>query len=180
MNDASLASTETGHRPVLGSSPGIPTKLIMDGKIKQYKEWAYAFVRRLSDVRFLGQVIFGVLVLLVSWSGVKAIQTNYNLQKQISALQQQNAVQQLTNNNQKLQNEYYNTNQYLELSARQNFSLANPGEKEILVPKSVALAHTVNLPAAQQVSAGAPKQSAYQQHVQAWLDFFLHRQGSAS
>jgi cell division protein FtsB len=150
----------------------------MQDKIKYYKQWVFAFVHRLGDVRFLGQVIFGVLVLLVSWSGVKAIQTNYNLQKQISALQQQNTVQQLANNNQKLQNQYYDTNQYLELSARQNFSLANPGEKEILVPKNVALAHTVNIPTTQQTIAGAPKQAAYQQHIQAWLDFFLHRQGN--
>jgi len=151
----------------------------MHDKIKYYRQWAFAFAHRLSDVRFLGQVIFGVLVLLVSWSGVKAIQTNYNLQKQISALQQQNTVQQLANNNQKLQNGYYNTNQYLELSARQNFSLANPGEKEILVPKNVALAHTVNASTTQQANGAAPKQAAYQQHIQAWLDFFLHRQGTA-
>ena len=150
----------------------------MKDKSKHYKDWAFAFVRRLNDVHFLGQIIFGVLVLLVSWSGLKAIQTNYNLQKQISALQQQNAVQQLADNNLKLQNEYYNTDQYLELSARQNFSLARPGETEVLVPKNVALSHTVDVPSITGSAAGAPKQSAYQQHIQAWLDFFLHRQGT--
>lgn len=148
----------------------------MQEKIKHYKELAWFYIHRLNDMRFVGQVLFGVLVLLVSWSGVKAIQTNYNLQKQISALQQQNTVQQLANDNLKLQNQYYNTNQYLELSARQNFSLAAPGEKEILVPKSVALANTVNLPSPTSDSSASnlPKQHNFQ----AWLDFFLHRQGA--
>ncbi|HET9173891.1 MAG TPA: septum formation initiator family protein, partial [Candidatus Saccharimonadales bacterium] len=115
-------------------------------KLAHYQKIGTELVHRFSDIRFTGQVLFGVVVVLISWSGAKAVQSNYGLQKQISTLQQQNAVQQLANNNLKLQNEYYNTNQYLELSARQNFGLANPGETEILIPKSVALANTVAVP----------------------------------
>lgn len=150
----------------------------MNDKIKQYQEIAIEYARHLNDVRFLGQVLFGVLILLVSWSGVKAIQTNYNLQKQISALQQQNEVQKLANSNLKLQNQYFNTDQYLELTARQNFSLAAPGEKEVLVPKSVALANTVNVDAVAKKDEATGAQSAYQRNFQDWVDFFLHRQGT--
>ena len=114
-------------------------------KFKQSAETIYAYVNRLRDVRFAGQVLFVIVVLLVSWSGVKAINTNYSLQKQISTLQQQNAIQALENNNLKLQNQYYNSNQYLELSARQNFGLAAPGETELVVPQNVALSYTEHL-----------------------------------
>src|SRR4051812_21173169 len=110
------------------------------------KELALSYVQRLSDIRFAGQLGFVVIILLVSWSGVKTIQTNYELQKQISTLNQQNSVQKLTNSNQALQNEYYKSKQYLELAARQNFGLAMPGEKEVLVPQTVALSYTVDLP----------------------------------
>src|SRR5437667_142896 len=75
----------------------------------------YFYARQLRDVRVLGLVIFGGLVLLVSWSGIQVIQTNYDLQKQISKLQQQNQVQELENNNLQLTNQYFNTDQYLEL-----------------------------------------------------------------
>ena len=150
----------------------------MNDKIKHYQQIALEYAHNLNDIRFLGQVLFGVLILLVSWSGVKAIQTNYNLQKQISALQQQNDVQKLANDNLKLQNQYFNTNQYLELSARQNFSLAAPGEKEVLVPKTVALANTVNLGLAAKKDEAVSKQPAYQRNFQDWVDFFLHRQGT--
>jgi cell division protein FtsB len=137
------------------------------------------FLRRLNDPRFVGQLIFVVIVLLVSWSGVKSIQTNYGLQKQITALNQQNSLQQLQNDNLALQNQYYNSNQYLELSARQNFGLAAPGEKEVIVPASVAQAYTVNLPGTAAPDAGTKaKQPAYQRNFRSWVDFFLHRQNS--
>ena len=152
----------------------------MDDKLKNYQKIAEGYVKRLSDPRFLGQVVFGVIVLLISWSGIKTIQTNYNLQKQISTLQQQNAVQQLLNSNLKLENQYYNSNQYLELSARQNLNLAAPGEKEILVPKSVALAYTVNLNQTSPAKTKEDTRPAYQQNYQAWLQFFLHRQGASN
>lgn len=141
-------------------------------------EKLYAYAEQLRDVRVIGLLVFVGIVLLISWSGAKAIDTNYKLQKQISTLEQQNQVQQLTNKNLQLQNEYYNTPQYLELAARQSFGLAAKGETELLVPKNVALAHTVNLPDEDQKQAAQTKakQPAYQRHFQAWMDFFLHRQ----
>ena len=153
----------------------------MQDKIKHYLKQAEWFVRQLRDVKFAGQILFLIIVLLISWSGVKAIQSNYGLQKQISALHQQNQVQQLENNNLQLQNEYFNSNQYLELSARQNFGLAAPGETELLVPKNVALAHTVTLPSTNTtVDKPSDKQPTYQRNFEAWVNFFMHRQSTAN
>lgn len=148
----------------------------MQAKIKNFfKMFSWQMLR---DVRVLGLALFLVIVLLITWSGAKVIQSNYGLQRQISTLQQQNAVQELQNNNLKLQNEYFNTNQYLELSARQNFGLAAPGETELLVPSSVALNHLVNLPAVKPSTTSTPTsyQPAYQRNLQAWINFYLHRQ----
>ena len=145
-------------------------------EIWQEKQSNYA--ERLRDVRFVGLLVFLVIALLISWSGVKVINTNYGLQKQISQLSQENAVQQLANTNMQLQNQYYETPQYLDIAARQNFGLAAPGETLLLVPRSVALAHSQALPdqtQAQQAIARS-KQPAYQRHFQAWMNFFLHRQ----
>ena len=143
---------------------------------KQHKDLALHYLHRLEDVRFVGQVMFVVIVLLISWSGIKTIQTNYGLQKQITALNQQNTLQKLQNDNLALQNEYYKSNQYLDVSARQNFGLAAPGEKEIVVPESVALAHTVDFQADTQKQTAQDKQPIYQRNFQSWVDFYLHRQ----
>lgn len=148
----------------------------MQQKLKQYEQFAVRFVGRLQDVKFAGQVLFVIIVLLISWSGVKAIQTNYELQKQISELRQQNQVKQLTNNNLALENGYYNTRTYLDLSARQNFGLAAPGEKEIVVPGPVALNYVTQLPEPKKAEQPSDKQPLYQRNVEAWVNFFLHRQ----
>ena len=53
----------------------------MQIKIKYLQAYASDFIFKLRDIRFAGQVVFAVIVLMISWSGVKAIQLNYNLQK---------------------------------------------------------------------------------------------------
>ncbi|HTH71976.1 MAG TPA: septum formation initiator family protein, partial [Candidatus Pristimantibacillus sp.] len=124
----------------------------------------------------VGLMVFLVIVLLVSWSGVKAIETNYGLQKEISALKQENGVKKLADENLKLENQYYNTSQYLDVAARQDFGLAAPGETVLNVPRTVALSYTVDLPKDTKAEeAPKAKQPAYQRNFQSWMDFLLHR-----
>ena len=143
-------------------------------KIDYLKALIQDFLHRLRDVRFAGQVLFVIIVLLVSWSGVKVIKLNYDLQKQIATAKQENEVQKLENSNLALQNEYYNSKQYLDLQARLNFGLANSGEKEMIVPKSVALSYVSNV----NVSSNEPSKiiiPSLQNNIQSWINFFLHR-----
>jgi len=150
----------------------------VEEKLKAYQKKAYEYAGDLRDVRVAGLAVFVVVVLLISWSGIKVIDTNYSLQKQINSLEQQNRLQQLEDNNLKLQNQYFNTNQYLDVTARQEFGLAAPGEKVIVVPRNVALAHTANILSLDQQAKTATvnHQPAYQRNFQAWMNFFLHRQ----
>ena len=144
-------------------------------KIKNYKNHPY--IQDLRDIRSWGLILFGVIALMVTWSGIKSVQTNYSLQKQISRIEQENQVKDLENNNLKLQNEYYNTDEFLELSARQDFGKAAPGEKILIVPKEVALAHTVDFTVHQtsKVKKQPGNKPTYQKNFEAWIDFFLHR-----
>jgi cell division protein FtsL len=148
-------------------------------KIKQNLIEIYNRRSQLRDIRVLGLGLFLLVVILISWSGVKTIQSNYALQKQIAQLTQENEVQQLQNDNLSLQNEYLNTNQYLELSARQNFGLGAPGETELLVSKNVALAQLAPIPDLTTTSSSASgHQSRYEKNYHAWINFFLHRQNA--
>jgi cell division protein FtsB len=130
------------------------------------------------DVRAIGLLLFLAVALGVSWSGIKVIQKNYELQKQISQLQQENQVGELEANNLKLQNQYFNTDQYLELKARQDFGKGQPGEKLVLVPREVALKY-VTIDKSQDTTPSPESQRpAYQRNFEAWVDFFLHRQSN--
>lgn len=139
------------------------------------------WLKQVQDYRTLGLIVFVIIVLLVTWSGFSTVQTNYKLEKQISALRQQNAVQKLADENLKLQNDYYSSNQYLELAARQNFGLADPGESELIVPENVALSYTKPLP---NPSTTSVKKSSHQpffiKNFEAWWNFFLGRQAPTS
>lgn len=145
----------------------------MAEKIKNFLK--HPSLKALQDVRVLGLVVFGVLALLVSWSTITAIQTNYELQKQISELEQENGVLQLGNTNQELRNKYYETDAFLELAARRHFGKAAPGEKVVTVPKKVALAYTVEDPAQIAQSETPAQGSPFQHNFQAWMNFFMNR-----
>lgn len=149
----------------------------MENKNKNNLEKVYDYVLQFRDVRAVGLALFLVVVLLISWSGVKVIDTNYRLQKDIARLEQQVAIQKLINANRKLENKYYETDQYLEISARQNFGLAAPGETVLNVSKPTAMAHTVDLPDTEGHHARKTKekQPAYQRNFQAWMNFLFHR-----
>ncbi|MDQ3065138.1 MAG: septum formation initiator family protein [bacterium] len=146
-------------------------------KIKKLQQ--FPRFKQLSDVRNIGLMVFVLMALLVTWSGIKVVQTNYDLQKQISKMQQQNQVRQLENSNLALKNQYLQTDQYLELAARRQYNKALPGEKMLIVPKSVALKHTVNVPEAAVGEDLSPVEDSgpwYERNFNAWLEFFVRRQ----
>jgi cell division protein FtsB len=122
-----------------------------------------------------GMVVLGIILLSVSWSSAKAIQRNHDLQKQVSQLEQEIAVQALENETQKLRNEFYKTDEFLELAARRQFGRAAPGETVLVVPREVAARYiqppTTTLQAEQQ----ADNRPQWQQNFSAWLDFLLGR-----
>lgn len=147
-------------------------------KIKNYHK--HPFLQEFRDVRVLGMVVFAVIVLMVCWSGVRVIETNYRLEQQIARQAEQNKLGKLQNTNKKLQNDYYKTDQYLELQARRIFGKAAPGETLLLVPKDVALAHTVDLPQRQTASSqqDTSKKPLYQRNFESWMKFFFRRSTS--
>ena len=143
-------------------------------KIKNPKISKY--IKILSNPRALGLLAFGAVAIMVTWSGIGAVQANYELQKQIAKLEQQNEVERLENENLKLKNEYIKTDEFLGLAARRQFGLAAPGEKVLVVPKSVAIAHTVEFSQAAkaETQVQAPKPT-YQKNLESWLGFFLNK-----
>lgn len=149
-------------------------------KIKKLEKHPYA--QEFKDVRVLGLIAFCVIVLLVSWSGVRVIETNYKLQQQIARMEEETKLLELENANKKLENEYYHTDQYLELQARKQFGKAAPGETVLTVPESVALANTVDLGQEKNNSERTEKTDKpfYQKNFEAWMSFFFRKNNSSA
>jgi len=133
-------------------------------------------LKMIADTKNLGLYLLVVIALSVTWSSIKVIQKNYGLEKQITALQQEDKTLDQQNKNQNLENEYYQSNAYLDLAARKYFDKAAPGEKLILVPSTVSqqYIHAENDNSVNQV-ASKPNPKIIQ-NWQNWINFFSHRQ----
>jgi cell division protein FtsB len=140
--------------------------------------WNHRRTKQLTDIRNVGLYIFAIIVLAITWSGVKTVQNNYALQKKISTLQQQNDVLKLQNGNVALQNQYLGTDQYLDLAARQALGLAAPGERVLIIPTTMAMKYvdtSLNPQNSTSNTASANHQSKYMQNLEDWRDFLLGR-----
>lgn len=143
---------------------------------KTNKSDLYKKIERFADIRVVGLIAFGVVVMLIAWSSLRVLQMNYELQKQETSLSQQNQIKKLENENLRLKNVYFESDEYLELSARDQFNKAAPGEKLYIIPESVAMAQTVDLPKTDAQIAEEKQQNKpqHQQNIQAWRNFFFH------
>ena len=133
--------------------------------------------KRLLDSRNVGLYIFAIIILAITWSGMKTIQSNYQLQKQIATLKQQNAVLNLENQNSALQNQYLQTDQYLDLAARQDLGLAAPGEQIMLISHQVALKYYDEALAPKTAASlsSSDSRSKYIKNLEDWRDLLLGR-----
>lgn len=133
--------------------------------------------KELSDVRLIGLIMFGVVAVLVAWSSLKTLQVNYELQKKEAVLRQKNINKKLENQNLKFKNTYFETDEYLELTARRQFNKAAPGEELYLIPKDIALSKTVKPQdtSAETQQRQAQQKTKYQRNLEAWLGFLFHR-----
>lgn len=82
------------------------------------------------------------------WSTIDAIGRNFRLQQQVDDLQQQIAVEELKNKAAELQNKYYASAEYQELSARERLNKAAPGEKVLILPPNTVSSDTQKEPVA--------------------------------
>lgn len=131
-------------------------------------------IQMVFDLRNVGLYIFALLVLSVTWSSARTLQQNYELQKKVAVLEQQNQVFELQNKTIELRNKYLKSDEFVELEARRQTGKGLPDEKVLLVPKEVALSKTVpplEVPriAAQQDNSTRPW---YAQNIRDWFDFF--------
>ncbi|OGL30434.1 hypothetical protein A3F37_00985 [Candidatus Saccharibacteria bacterium RIFCSPHIGHO2_12_FULL_41_12] len=127
----------------------------------------------IHDVRALALISFAIIAMLVAWNSIGVLQKNYELEKQIALLKQKNSVAKLENENQKLRNKYYESNEYVEITARRQLGKAKEGEKLYLVPRSVAEAASIEVkPVVETIPDVVIQKSKYQRNVEGWIRFF--------
>lgn len=94
---------------------------------------------RLSLSGLVGIVVIFIVFSLV-FGSIRAIQENFQRQIEVDSLAQEVALLELENQTIQFENQYYQTDEYLDLQARALLGKAAPGEKVIILPKVAARA----------------------------------------
>jgi cell division protein FtsL len=136
------------------------------------------FVNSFLDSKSLLLYAVVIIALSVTWSSLKIIQKNFELQKQITEIQQKVDIQNQINKNQQLKNQYYKSDAYLDIAARKYFGKASPGENVIVIPKDVASSYVQPAKASENTDKKTTKSNQPQiiHNWQSWINFFLHRE----
>ncbi|MDR2524074.1 MAG: hypothetical protein LBC95_00825 [Candidatus Nomurabacteria bacterium] len=116
---------------------------------------------------FSSLVAFGIVAAMFVWlvMTVSAMNKNYDLQNQLEQGRLENEIQEIENENLKLQQAYYQTNEYLELAAREKLNKALPGEHLVILPKSD------NPPSVETGVAARPNDE--RSNFEKWIEFLL-------
>lgn len=94
---------------------------------------------KLFNNKTVSFALFLVLAASLTWNTVKVIQRNFDLQQQVNELTSQIELLKLQNQNAKYEIEYFKTDTFLELAAREKFQKAAPGETVVNLPKDTPI-----------------------------------------
>ena len=122
------------------------------------------------DSRMAVTGLFLVVALSLMVNTVKVIQRNYELQQDVDNLAAEVALIEVQNQNLKYNIEYYQTDAYLEVEAKQRFNLAESGEKVIFLPKDGDLEPE---PLRSSLSAQSSAQPEYERNFDKWIAFLF-------
>ena len=112
--------------------------------------------------------VFGLLGLSLIWNTTRVIYRNYELQQQVDQLTAEIEVVEIENQNLTYNIEYYQTDSFLELEAREKFNKARPGEKLVLLPKDFSLPDQES-----STPAETDDQPQYRSNFSAWWEFLF-------
>ena len=114
-------------------------------------------------------VLIVLVVLAFVWSvgSIGVLNRNYNLQKRVDQANLDNQILQLQNQNLKLQQAYYQTDEFLGLQARALLGKANAGEHLVLLPQPN------ELPTTSSIGTSAATTTTTKSNSEQWFEFLF-------
>jgi len=99
-----------------------------------------------------------------AWGSVQAMERNYSLQKSVDYKQRELSLARLEKDKLKYEQNYYMSDEYKELAAREKLGLVTPGEKVLILPPNTVSANE------EQKQSFTP-QAVEQSNIQQWINF---------
>jgi cell division protein FtsL len=128
-------------------------------------------VKNITNPELIAGAVITVTVVAVTINTSAVIMQNYTLQRDVQVAEQKVAIAQAELDTQRLRNNYYKSDAFMDIAARKQLSKGAPGEKLIIVPKSVAMSYVpaqATQAASDQVSQAADKNTS---NLHKWARF---------
>jgi cell division protein FtsL len=114
------------------------------------EKFTYLFrlvLKNITNPELIAGIVIAVTVVAVTINTSSVIMQNYTLQRDVQVAEQKVAIAQAELDTQKLRNNYFTSDAFLDIASRKQLSKGAPGEKLIIVPKSVAMLYVTKLKA---------------------------------
>jgi hypothetical protein len=125
------------------------------------------FAKQLTRIDVLASIVISATILAVTWNTSNVILQNYQLDKRVREAQQKLDVAQLELDTQRLSNEYFKTDYFLDIATRKQLGKGVNGERLVIVPRSSALKEIPSSSVEVKESTAVDERS----NIQKWLDF---------
>lgn len=124
----------------------------------------------------MNNIVIGVALIIAAgwaWGSVTTMQRNFALQKEVDARQRELELTDLEVQTLQYQQNYYKSDEYKDLAAREHLGLASPGEKVLfLPPNSPAVKREAEPGSASTSTAPQPTPGSAPSNLQQWVNFF--------
>ena len=107
-----------------------------------------------------------VIAVLFAFGSVQAMQKNYSLQAQVDSGQLDNDMQAVANENLRLQQAYFKTNEFLELQARDKLNKAFAGERMVWLPTTDQVTN---------IDTGSATPTSTTSNFEQWMGFLFSK-----
>ena len=125
----------------------------------------------------MNNIVIGVALLIAAgwaWGSITTMQRNFSLQKEVDAEQRQLELTDLEVQTLQYQQNYYKSDEYKDLSAREHLGLASPGEKVLFLPPNSAAVKHESEQQKDETAATAtrPVPGSAPSNLEQWINFF--------
>lgn len=125
----------------------------------------------------MNNIVVGVALLIAAgwaWGSITMMQRNYALQRDVDAQKRQAEILELQVANMQYEQNYYKSDEYKDLAAREHLGLASPGEKVLILPANSDAAKREDTPAVQLAVSEPPS------NFDQWVNFLIGNNAAGS
>lgn len=133
----------------------------------------FLYTARHEYLTYNNLVLLAALLIAAGWAwgSLQVMQRNYSLQREVDYKKKELQLAELQKDNLRLENKYYQTDEYKELALRESLGLVLPGEKLLVLPENSDAAKAADTTTSTTGTSTTTTQKT--SNIEQWLNFLF-------